>query len=76
MLEDQSHLGGSYVIGVQFVQDLERFGKLSEEDQETVIGRKKTGAPLDPVPPQSHVAHMQQSYKDHPPQLYRQVNIY
>ncbi len=39
--EDPEHAGGSYVIVQKYLHDLDAWRKLSTEEQETVIGRRK-----------------------------------
>lgn len=47
--------GGSWVLYLHFLQDLERFGRLRPQAQEQVVGRTKEGAPLESPPDTAHI---------------------
>jgi Dyp-type peroxidase family len=47
--------GGSWVLYLRFLQDLERFGRLRLQAQEQVLGRTKEGTRLEPPPDTAHI---------------------
>ncbi len=53
--------GGSHVLVMKWVHDLDAFNRLSVEEQERVVGRRKSDSiemPEELMPPDSHVSRM------------------
>ena len=60
MIADGPAAGGSFVIGMRWIHDLERFDSLTVADQEAIVGRTKADSvELDPVPTDSHVGRVE-----------------
>ncbi|ABR74511.1 peroxidase [Actinobacillus succinogenes] len=59
LIADGKDAGGSYVFTQRWEHDLDKWAKLSDEKQESVIGRTKPDSvELDEVPPTSHVGRV------------------
>lgn len=71
---DQPGAGGSHVLVMRWVHDLEAFHRLSVADQERVIGRtKQDSVELSEaeMPPEAHIARVQVLEDDHELELFR-----
>lgn len=59
LIAEGADAGGSYVFTQRWEHDLDKWAKLSDEKQESVIGRTKPDSvELDDVPPTSHVGRV------------------
>lgn len=75
--EGRPGAGGSFVLAQRWVHDLSRFGGLTRQEQEHVIGRtREDSVELDDAPPTAHVKRAEVTIDDVAYKIYRRSAPY